>query len=200
MTIKVYRYDLEKNYDSRKSNPFNKNEFEMLYDGNVARLLHNINNNPQYIELDNEGILNLLKQKPCAKTMDERLVSDFDMFRNFILTPRFSHFLNKNNVLKKDELVSHSTEASTKETPIFKKPDSLHIASSSGSSHKKKSTKRHHKHGKKHHKKTTHRRHKRGKKHGKHHKKTTHRRHKRGKKHGKHHKKTTQRRHKRGKN
>ena len=199
MTIKVYRYDLEKNYDSRKPNPFNKNEFEMLYDGNIARLLHNMNNNPQYIELNNEGILELLKKKPCAKTMDERLISDFDMFRNFVLTPRFSHFLNKNNVLKKHELISDSTAP----MPTLQKQNPLHIASSSGSHSKKKSTKRRHKRGKKHgkhHKKTTHRRHKRDKKHGKHHKKTTHRRHKRGKKHDKHHKKTTHRRHKRGKN
>jgi hypothetical protein len=162
MPIKVYRYNLKEKYDSRKQKPFSKDESEMLYDGKIMKILQALNNkSPQIIELNHEGLLELLQQGSCPENMHNRLMNDFDM--PSISTPQIIQ------MLKKEDFVDNALSSGSHHVKHKKK------------TRRKKAHKRRKK-AHKRHKKATHKRHKkahkRHKKAHKRHKKATHKRHK----------------------
>jgi len=150
MPIKVYQYNLKEKYDSEKQNPFSKDESEMLYDGKIMKILHALNNkSPQIIELNHEGLLELLQQEPCTENIHNRLMKDFGM-------PSIS--TTRSSMLKKKDFVDSALSSG-----------SHHVKHKKGIRRKKHRKKATHKHRKKathkHRKKATHKHRKKASKH-----------------------------------
>jgi hypothetical protein len=166
MSIKIYQEDFD-----IKQKQLNENAFKMLHGDKIMTMLHTLNNKPHHImQLNYEGVLELLKQTPCSRNMDDRLKKDFGM--PSISTPRIIKMLEKKDFV--DTLTNNALSSGSHNVKHHKKRNR----------HKKATHKRRKKATRKHHKKATKRRKKKAtqrKKANKHHKKATHKRRRRSK-------------------